>query len=65
MPKQKTHKGLQKRVKVSARGKVICKRPGSGHLMTGKSGTRRQRLRRAHEIVGALGEKARVALRVN
>jgi large subunit ribosomal protein L35 len=44
MPKQKTHKGLAKRVKVTARGKVTHKRAGSGHLMKSKNAKRRRRL---------------------
>ena len=44
MPKQKTHKGLTKRVKVTARGKIKYKRPGGGHLMSGKSARRRRRI---------------------
>ena len=45
MPKQKTHKGLKKRVKITARGKLKRKRAGAGHLMSGKSGKQRRRLR--------------------
>jgi large subunit ribosomal protein L35 len=45
MPKQKTHKGLKKRVKVTATGKVLHKRANAGHLMSGKSAKRRRRLR--------------------
>jgi len=45
MPKQKTHKGLAKRVKVTAKGKVLRRRTFGGHLMSGKSGTRRRRIR--------------------
>lgn len=41
MPKQKTHKGLRKRVKVTATGKVKFKRSGAGHLMSSKSAKRR------------------------
>jgi large subunit ribosomal protein L35 len=44
MPKQKTHKGLAKRVKVTARGKVKHRRAGSGHLMGSKNAKRRRRL---------------------
>lgn len=51
---QKTHKGLKKRVKVSAGGKVTFKRSFAGHLMTGKSGRRRIRLRRRAALTGAL-----------
>lgn len=40
MPKQKTHKGLAKRVKITGTGKVRRKRAGGGHLMSSKSGKR-------------------------
>lgn len=51
--KQKSHKGVRKRFKVSAMGKVKYKRSFAGHLMSGKSGDRRRRMRRAGYIVGA------------
>lgn len=38
MPKQKTHKGLSKRVTVTGRGKVKWKRSGSSHLNSHMSG---------------------------
>ncbi len=44
MPKQKTHKGLKKRVKVTATGKVVRHCAGTGHLMSGKSAKHRRRL---------------------
>ncbi|MHC4122223.1 MAG: 50S ribosomal protein L35 [Planctomycetota bacterium] len=44
MPKQKTHKGLQKRVKVTASGRVKHKRAFGGHLMSGKNAKRRRRV---------------------
>ena len=44
MPKQKTHKGLSKRVKVSAKGKVMRKKAGAGHLMSTKNAKRRRRI---------------------
>lgn len=46
MPKMKRHKGTAKRVKVSARGKVRFNRSGAGHLMSGKSASRRRRMRK-------------------
>lgn len=52
MPKQKTHKGLRKRIKVTARGKVMRGPAGKSHLMTGTSSKKRRqqcRLRRACE----------------
>jgi large subunit ribosomal protein L35 len=50
MPKMKRHKGLAKRFKVSARGKVRYDKNNAGHLMTGKSGTRCRRLRKKGEL---------------
>ncbi len=44
MPKQKTHKGLSKRVKVTGGGKVKYKRSFGGHLMSGKNAKRRRRI---------------------
>lgn len=54
--KQKSHKGASKRFKVTAKGKVKHKRCFAGHLMSGKSGHRRRRLRRPgflHDTVAA------------
>jgi len=46
MPKLKTHKGIKKRFKVSANGKVSHKRCGSSHLMSHKNGKQVRRLRK-------------------
>jgi large subunit ribosomal protein L35 len=46
MPKLKTHKGIKKRFKVSATGKVRHKRCGSSHLMSHKNGKQVRRLRK-------------------
>jgi large subunit ribosomal protein L35 len=40
----KTHKGLSKRLKISARGKVKYKKGNMNHIMSGTSGKRRRRL---------------------
>jgi large subunit ribosomal protein L35 len=46
MPKQKKHKGVAKRVRVTAKGKVKRSRKAfTGHLMSGRSAKRRRRLR--------------------
>lgn len=45
MPKQKPHKGLLKRVRLTARGKVKYRRSGKGHLLSHKSGDKRRDLR--------------------
>ncbi len=44
MPKRKTHKGLAKRVKVTATGKVKHKHSFGSHLMSGKNAKRRRRI---------------------
>ncbi len=66
MPKLKTHKGIKKRFKVSANGKVSHKRCGSSHLMSHKNGKQVRRLRKksvlkisaeAHRLRRALHER--------
>ena len=61
--KMKPHKGLLKRVKLSARGKVMRKMSFAGHLMTGKSGRRCQRLRKMSPLVGKTAANLRRAMR--
>jgi large subunit ribosomal protein L35 len=46
MPKQKTHKGLTKRIRVGAKGKIKFKRVGLGHLLSAKPSKRKRKLRR-------------------
>ncbi len=46
MPKMKRHKGIAKRMRLSARGKLKYNKSNAGHLMSGKSGDRRRRLRK-------------------
>lgn len=63
MPKLKTHKGMKKRFKVSANGKVQHKRCGSSHLMSHKSGKRVRRLRKKSTLnVSAETRRIRTAL---
>jgi large subunit ribosomal protein L35 len=62
MPKMKPHKGLKKRVKVTARGKVLRKKSFHGHLLSGKSGRRKQRLRKSTVMVSAIAENVKIAL---
>ena len=60
--KMKTHKGLKKRIKLTAKGKLRHKHSNTGHLMSGKSGKRRRALRKPAILKGALGKRLRVAL---
>ena len=64
MPKLKTHKGMKKRFKVSANGKVQHKRCGSSHLMSHKNGKQVRRLRKQTQLgVAAESRRVRTALR--
>jgi large subunit ribosomal protein L35 len=63
MPKLKTHKGMKKRFKVTATGKVLHKRAGSSHLMSHKSGKQVRRLRKKSALhVAAESQRIRAAL---
>ncbi|MCF7957398.1 MAG: 50S ribosomal protein L35 [Phycisphaerae bacterium] len=62
MPKQKTHKGLAKRVKITGTGKIKRKRAFSGHLMSSKSGNRCRSLRSMTGMSKAMAAKTRRAL---
>jgi len=62
MPKQKTHKGLKKRVKVTASGKVKRGCCNGGHLMSGKSSKRARKVKGTAIVKGAFAKKIRIAL---
>ncbi len=62
MPKQKTHKGLTKRVKITSSGKVKCRRSGAGHLMSGKNAKRRRRLSNSTIITSAKAQTFKIGL---
>ncbi len=62
MPKQKTHKGLAKRVKISKNGKVKRKRAFGGHLMSHKSGNQRRAIAKSTGMSPAMTKKACIAL---
>ena len=46
MPKTKSHKGLLKRIRVTARGKVKYRKTKTSHLMSHKSGDTVRQLRK-------------------
>ncbi len=60
MPKVKSHKGIRKRIKITATGKVVRSKGFRSHLMTGKPGKRKRRLRR--RIVDESTEAKKLAL---
>ncbi|MEI8351665.1 MAG: 50S ribosomal protein L35 [bacterium] len=45
MPKKKTKKMVSKRVKKTASGKLMFRRPGSGHLLSSKTRKQKRNLR--------------------
>jgi large subunit ribosomal protein L35 len=57
MGKMKTHKGLAKRIKVTASGKIKRRRSGSSHLMRSKNAKRRARIGSAAYVTGTLCKK--------
>jgi len=47
---EKTHKGLSKRLKKTAGGRMFHRRPGSNHLLSNKRAKRARRLRQWKEL---------------
>jgi large subunit ribosomal protein L35 len=62
MPKQKSHKGLSKRIKITATGKVKRHRTGGGHLMSGKNAKRRRRISSTTIVTSKLADTAKIKL---
>ncbi len=54
MPKQKSHKGAQKRFKISAGGKVVRQHSMHSHILTKKTTKRKRKLRQKTTAVGKL-----------
>ena len=53
MPKQKSHKGIGKRIKVTGTGKLVRKKAGRRHLLTAKSRKRKRNMRRTLVVAPA------------
>jgi large subunit ribosomal protein L35 len=63
MPKQKTHKGIKKRFRVTAKGKVKHRQAGTSHLAARMSQKRKRQLRGTACVdTGAEEKKIREAL---
>ena len=62
MPKQKTHKGMKKRFKVTASGKVTHRSASRGHKLSHKSAKRKRDLRKGTMIDGADARRIVAAL---
>jgi large subunit ribosomal protein L35 len=57
MGKMKTHKGLAKRVKVTASGKIKRARCNGSHLMRSKNSKRRARISSSAYVTGTMCKK--------
>jgi large subunit ribosomal protein L35 len=55
--KQKTHKGIKKRLKVTGTGKIIRKKSGKSHLLSVKTGKRLRRLRKTATVPHHIAKK--------
>ena len=61
MPKAKTHKGMKKRFKLTASGKVKHKKAFRGHILSKKSGKRKRNLRQDGVIDNTRAEAKTIA----
>jgi len=59
MPKQKTHSGTKKRIKVTGSGKLMRERTNKRHLLEVKSSRRTRRLSVPKELSPADTKKAK------
>lgn len=50
MPKQKTHSGLKKRIKITGTGKVMRGRSYTGHLKANKTTKQNRQLRKEASV---------------
>jgi large subunit ribosomal protein L35 len=63
MPRQKTHKGISKRFKVTASGKAKHRKANRGHILGKKTSKRKRGLRSDGVIVGVMAAKIAEAVR--
>ena len=62
MPKMKTHRGLAKRVKTTAKGKVKMAHGGKSHLLAHKEKDRKRKLRKSVVINKTLEKRVKSLL---
>ena len=62
MPKQKTHKGMKKRFKITGTGKIKHKSAFRGHILSSKSSKRKRGLRQDNVMGGAEAAIIRMGL---
>jgi large subunit ribosomal protein L35 len=59
MPKNKTHSGMKKRIKVTGTGKLLAERAGKRHLLERKPSTLTRRLTGTEELAPAERSRAK------
>ena len=59
MPKNKTHSGIKKRIKVSGTGKLLRQKAGTRHLLEHKSSEVTRRLAGTVEVAHVDGPRVR------
>lgn len=64
MPKQKTHKGTAKRVKITGSGTLKRKNAFKGHNLAKKSKSRKRAIKRGSTITGSMAKNVKRALGV-
>ena len=62
MPKNKTHSGMKKRVKITGSGKLRAERAGKRHLLERKSSKLTRRLTGTEELSPADAKRAKKLL---
>jgi len=62
MPKNKTHSGMKKRIKVTGSGKLLRQRAGTRHLLEHKSSEVTRRLAGTVEVASADTRRVRKML---
>lgn len=50
MPKEKTHKGIQKRIKITKTGKLKKRRAFRSHLLEKKSNSRKEKYQKEFDV---------------
>ena len=62
MPKQKTKKAVQKRFKLTSKGKLMFKKPGRGHLLSSKSKKRKRHMRKDAHVSDSYLKRTKLML---
>lgn len=62
MPKLKTHKGTAKRLKLTAKGKLLRLRANGTHFLQKKSASRKRTITSTAKVSGSIGKNLKRAL---